>query len=97
MLWFRDRIATDTREAYWDTLARLTLRDELDVLQKNLTIVIMQYDKKETDMKKSIEQWMANHQHTIKRWENILSMLYASTSIDDVMFFIALRELTDLI
>lgn len=97
LLWFRDRIATDTREAYWDTLARLTLRDELDILQKNLTIVIMQHDKKEADMRKIIEKWMADHHHTIKRWENILNMLYASTSIDYVMFFIALRELTDLI
>ena len=30
LLWFRDQIAHDSREGHWNSLARLTLRDELD-------------------------------------------------------------------
>lgn len=97
LLWFRDRIASDSREGYWDTLARLTLRDELDVLQKLLTVVIMQHNKKESEPHPAIDAWIKHHQRPISRWENVLAMLHGSTSIDYVMFFIALRELADLI
>lgn len=97
LLWFRDRIASDSREGYWDTLARLTLRDELDVLQKLLTVVIMQHNKKEPEPHNAIDTWIEHHQRPISRWENVLTMLHGSTSVDYVMFFIALRELADLI
>ncbi|MDR3478153.1 MAG: NAD-glutamate dehydrogenase [Gammaproteobacteria bacterium] len=97
LLWFRDRIASDSREGYWDTLARLTLRDELDVLQKLLTVVIMKHSKNESDPTKAIDLWIKHHHRPIDRWENILTMLHSSTSIDYVMFFIALRELSDLL
>jgi glutamate dehydrogenase len=97
LLWFRDRIASDSREGYWDTLARLTLRDELDVLQKLLTVVVMQHSKGESDPHKAIDAWINHHHRPIERWDNILAMLHSSTSIDYVMFFIALRELSDLL
>lgn len=97
LLWFRDRIANDAREGYWDSLARLALRDELDVLQKKLTVVIIQNNSKSMDAHNIIEQWLTEHPRVSQRWETTLAMLNSSTSIDYVMFFIALRELADLI
>jgi len=97
LVWFRDQIASDSREGHWNTLARLSLRDELDSIQRQLTVVIMQHNKKETDPNKMIQQWREEHKTAIDRWENVLHMLYASTSMDYVMFFIALRELADLV
>ncbi len=97
LLWFRDQIANDAREGFWDTLARLTLRDELDILQKLLTTAIMKHNKKSTDPHQAIEEWIVHHQHAIERWEKMLEILHSSTSIDYVMFFISLRGLTELI
>jgi glutamate dehydrogenase len=97
LLWFRDRIANDAREGYWETLSRLTLRDELDILQKLITTSIMQQKQKSDDPIATIENWIAQHHRSMERWERILGMLHSSTSVDYVMFFIALRELSDLI
>lgn len=95
LVWFRDHIAADKREGHWNTLARLTLRDELDTLQKLLTVVIVRSDKNnEPDPNRLIENWIKKHKRTFHRWEKILELLYAATPIEYSMFFIALRELS---
>jgi glutamate dehydrogenase len=95
LVWFRDHIANDVREGYWNNLARLTLRDELDILQKRLTIIILQSNNKEFNVDKLILQWMEEHERPIHNWEKVLQMLHGSMTIDYSMFFIALRELSD--
>jgi glutamate dehydrogenase len=97
LLWFRDRLASDNREGYWEALSRLTLRDQLDTLQKQITIVVMNNSKNENDTKKSIETWIEENHRSMERWEKIMEMLHSSTSLDYAMYFIALRELSDLI
>ena len=97
LLWFRDQIAKDSREGHWNTLARLTLRDELDYSQRALTIAIINKNKKEHDADKLIEKWMSTNQRPLERWERLLEMLHSSTQIDYTMFFIAIRELMGLI
>ena len=97
LVWFRDQIANDTREGQWNTLARLSLRDELDVLQKALTVVIMKTDKKVTNPLKLIETWISQNSCIMDRWSNILEQLHSSTSTDYSMFFIALKEFAELI
>jgi len=97
LVWFRDQIASDSREGHWNTLARLALRDELDALQRQLAISVLQFNKKEVNAVKLIEHWRAKNEIITQRWDKILHMLYGSTSIDYVMFFIALRELADLL
>lgn len=96
LLWFRDQIAKDSRDGHWNILARLSLRDELDSAQRNLTIAIMQTDKKEKDPGKLISKWMQANQRALERWEALLSMLLSSSEIDYTMFFIAMRELISL-
>jgi glutamate dehydrogenase len=46
---------------------------------------------------KLIDKWVCNNQRALERWENLLSLLRSSTSIDYTMFFIAMRELDGLI
>ncbi len=48
LVWFRDQIAGDTRDGHWNTIARLALRDELDILQRRLTEVILPVNEKRT-------------------------------------------------
>lgn len=97
LIWFRDQIASDSREGHWNTLARLTLRDEFDIAQRTLTIAIMNKDKKEANITKLIDKWMSHNSRSLERWEKLLTMLYTSPSIDYTMFFIAVRELIGLI
>lgn len=97
LLWFRDRIGEDSREGFWDTLARLALRDELDILQRSLTIVIMQFCKNGDNCHQSIQKWMVAHKGAMERWNHLLGIVHSSPTTDYVMFFIALRELSNLI
>ncbi len=46
LVWFRDQIANDSSEGHWNSMARLALRDELDNLQRRLTIVILNDNQK---------------------------------------------------
>jgi glutamate dehydrogenase len=97
LVWFRDHITNDTREGHWNTLARLTIRDELDVLQKNITHSIMRNEKKITDPVQSTEKWVQKNRRAMDRWEKVLEMLHGSTNIEYSMFFIAIREFSGLI
>jgi len=97
LLWFRDQIAQDTREGHWNSLARLTLRDELDISQRALTAAIMRGDQKEPDITKLIDLWVNKNKNSIARWDKLLGMLHATNSVDYTMFFIAMRELLGLI
>jgi len=95
LVWFRDQIGADSREGHWNTLARLTLRDELDILQKLLTIEIMKSDPKGSNIHKIIDHWVTKNELAINRWEKLLGLLSESSAIDYSMFFIAIRELSN--
>lgn len=97
LVWFRDQIGNDSREGHWNNLARLSLRDELDNLQRRLTIVILMHDQKKLNAEELISYWFTKNSFIRQRWEQLLEMLLDSPSIDYTIFFIALRELTTLI
>lgn len=97
LVWFRDQIAHDSREGHWNALARLTLRDELDLSQRALTIAIMKSAKKHVDATSLIDSWMQKNRPALERWEQLLSLLHSSSSLDYSMFFITIRELLALI
>ncbi len=97
LLWFRDQIVKDSREGHWNTLARLTLRDEFDIAQRALTVAILKKDKKEADTDKLVDYWVTDNQRALQRWDKLLVMLHGSSDIDYTMFFIAVRELIGLV
>lgn len=97
LLWFRDQIASDTREGHWNTLARLTLRDELDIAQRALTIAILKNQNKNANTENLINSWMENNKRTLERWSKLQEMLHGSSEVQYTMFFITLRELLELI
>ncbi len=97
LVWFRDHIANDMREGSWNALARLTLRDELDALQKSLTVGLLKFNKKEQDSSKLMISWADKNPDAMARWEKMLGSLHESASLDYSMFFIVLRELGNLI
>lgn len=97
LVWFRDQIATDAREGHWNILARLTLRDELDIAQRLLTVAVMNQNKREKDTNKLIVKWSERNTRALKRWERVLNMLQSTANLEYTMFFIAVRELIGLI
>lgn len=98
LVWFRDQISHDSRSGHWNTLARLTLRDELDISQRSLTIAIMNKDEEnKLSAPNLIEKWVALNKRALDRWERLLAMLHSSSNIEYTMFFIAIRELRALI
>ncbi len=96
LVWFRDQLNISSMEEYWDSLARAALRDDLDIEQKSLTVSIMHFESSATDYNEKINQWMEQHQPLIARWEKIVASLRSSASLDFIMFFVAVRELSDL-
>lgn len=97
LLWFRDQIATDTREGHWNIMAKITLREELDLAQRALTVVIMSDDRKGIPAAKLIDNWVDKNKTRLARWDHFLSMLHASSDIEYTMFFIAMKELLSII
>lgn len=95
LVWFRDQIAMDNREGHWNSLARLTLRDELDILQKQLTVTIMKSEKKIADPKKLVDTWLQKNQSAIEHWNKVLELLYSAPTVDYANFFISVRELSN--
>lgn len=97
LMWFRDQIANDSREGQWSTLARLTLRDDLDISQRALTIAILNHNKQEDDPIKLIDDWMEKNIHSIERWRAFLHLLTSTSQIDYTILFIAVREFMSII
>lgn len=97
LFWFRDYLAKDTREGLWNSLARLTLRDELDNIQRRLTIQIMQSQPVVANTQECILNWVKSHRMLFTRWEEVFSQMQSSQQYDFMMFFIAFKELNNLL
>ncbi|MBA2728507.1 MAG: NAD-glutamate dehydrogenase [Parachlamydiaceae bacterium] len=97
LLWMRDKIGTDLRQGYWDELARLTLRDELDSAHRALTISTLKQRNKMTDPLEIVNNWLSKNQLSLERWQSLMTKLQNNPNIDYVMFFIAIRELVNVI
>ncbi|MDX1901258.1 MAG: NAD-glutamate dehydrogenase [Gammaproteobacteria bacterium] len=99
LVWFRDQIASDSREGHWNNLARLALREELDALQRKLTVVILKDNKNKKLKSEStvVTDWVAGHQDLYAHWNKMLETLVTADHVEYTLFFVALRELADLI
>ncbi|MBA2657004.1 MAG: NAD-glutamate dehydrogenase [Tatlockia sp.] len=93
LLWFRDQIGHDNREGHWNTLSRLTIRDELDLAQRELTIAILNLDPLEMDANRLVDEWINCNQRIFAHWETLLEQLHSTNNVDYPMIFIAMREL----
>lgn len=96
IVWFRDQLNADALPDYWDSLARASLRDDLDVQQRLLTISIMQHRPDLTNMDERIDSWKEKYTVLMKRWFVVLASLRSAGSLNFTMFFVAARELSDL-
>ena len=99
LAWFRDQLNLNSLEDYWDSIARASLRDDLDVQQRAMTISILNYKKDNKNMKnmdKRIAAWLLHYEPLLQRWLIILANMRSAASLSFIMFYVAVRELSDL-
>ena len=95
LAWFRDQMNSTALEDYWDSLARASLRDDLDTQQRALCLSILQNTPEEKDTRKRIKIWMKQHHLPLERWLLILSNMRSAVNLSFIMFYVAVRELSD--
>lgn len=94
--WFREEIKRHPVTSHWDSLARATIRDDLDRQQRNLTVSVMKGAAESTDIGENIEAWMKKRKHYVERWQHMLTDLKGMPKREFIMYSVALRELVEL-
>lgn len=99
LAWLRKSMGAYPVETQWGELGRSTFRDDLDKVQRKLSISVLELTKK---MKKisiieKIEIWMNEHQLFVQRWKNLIADTKASDNIEFVTYSVLLRELNDFV
>ncbi len=96
--WLREAISAYPLETQWGELGRSSYRDDLDRVQRNLSINVLNFAKKK--MKKApvnerIQAWLDEQQIFIQRWKNLVADIKSSISVEFVTYSVLLRELFD--
>jgi len=94
---FRDLLAKTNRVDQNSNLARLALRDDLDSLQRRITINIMQSSHTEASAEKVVANWYNHNAQLHAHWKSILVNIQGCQPDDYTMMFVALRELSEMI
>ena len=80
-------------DAYWDTLARSALADELAELQRDLALQVMR--QREGDAAAMLQAWEAEQGESLRAARRLLAELAEAKSADLAMLSVALRRLRD--
>jgi glutamate dehydrogenase len=96
--WLRTLINTCAVENQWDELARASLRDDLDRVQRKLSICVLTMKNKSMN-DKSVEErinfWISRSTFLIDRWQKLIADIKESDSVDFVTHSVVLKELSD--
>lgn len=96
--WLRSQIMKLTIETLWDTLARVILLDDLDIQQRHLTVLVLQCVlDKQGNNRMCLEQWEADNQTFVSRWEQFLADLRSTGELKLMMFSVVIRELVSMV
>jgi glutamate dehydrogenase len=96
--WLRKQMNAYVIENQWDELARSGFRDDLDRVQKKLSVSVLKLKRKKIHghtTEEWIDAWMNQHRRLIERWENLIGEIKSSSSVGFVMYSVILRELFD--
>lgn len=82
----------------WDELARSGFRDDLDRVQRKLSVSVLMLEMKKSK-EKSIEErildWINQNYLLIERWQNLMTEIKAGDNAGFVTYSVVLRELSD--
>ncbi len=96
--WLRDQINAYPMENQWDELARAGYRDDLDRIQRKLSVSVLTFRNKimqQKNIEERIDAWLTQYSVLMKRWQNLLADIKSSNNVGFVTFSVVLRELAD--
>lgn len=96
--WLRDQMNAYPMETQWDELARSGFRDDLDRVQRKLSVSVLTLRAKklrEKPIEDRINIWLKTHELLVQRWQNLLAEIKSSTNVGFVTYSVVLRELSD--
>ena len=91
--WVRHAINALPRENRWQTLARISLRDDIYRLHRALVALILQGAPIPIVPPQLIEQWRRHHEESISKVMQFIGELKTQSSTDLAMLSAALREI----
>ena len=110
--WFIQQINKLSVSTHWQMLARETLRDDMDLQQRTITISVLEMgrdqgmdllnqnpsldDEQISAVDTLIDEWLARNERLVKRWQTMMEGLKSAESIEFAMYTVAMRELCDL-
>jgi glutamate dehydrogenase len=95
--WLREATQTLPTRRAWDRQAVAALRDELFATQRAFTLSILQETSKDLDAAARVAAWRDARKGALQRWEQLLSELRATTTLDFAMVTVAARQLEGMI
>ena len=94
--WLRGKIAALPGDAYWHTLAKSAMQDDLSSLQRTITAEVLADGADVATSSKLITAWEGRNRRSIDRAAELLEELRAASAVDTAMLSVALRELRNL-
>jgi glutamate dehydrogenase len=95
--WLARRIAALPAEGHWQALARGALRDDVDGLQRALTIDVLHEAPGEVATEARLAAWEAAHRTARERALKVVEEVRGAPTPDLAMVSVALRELRNLV
>lgn len=96
--WLREQMNSYPMENQWDELARSGFRDDLDRVQRKLSVSALTLRKKKHNGKsveEHIQMWLEQNKLLVARWQNLLAEIKSSGTVGFVTYSVVLRELFD--
>ncbi len=97
LLWFRDQISKFPADSRWTLLAKAGYKDDLDRIQRKLTISILNFTSDIKNIHSQIKEWFNKNDFYIKQWQLIIADIKASTKKDFEIFAVAIGKLSELV
>jgi glutamate dehydrogenase len=94
--WLREQMNAYPMENQWDELARSSFRDDLDNVQRRLSISVLALKiKKKKTLEECVEVWLEENKMMMDRWHSLLADIKSSGNVGFVTYSVILRELFD--
>lgn len=93
--WFRERVNAYPIDDRWAVLARAAYKDDLDRIQRELTVHVL-LNTKARSIPGKINEWLSKHESLVQRWQSTLVDMRSIDTKEFAILFVAIRDLLDL-
>ena len=95
--WLRDEIAELNVRTHWHKLAKSELRSDLHYQQRYLSAEILATTQPNPDPEKRIDIWANGNKAAVRKYNELINELKASSSVDFAMLSLAVNEVHKLL